>query len=69
MSKLVQNQIDEFYEHLPEGRCKGCQYARAVVATGQWMFLGCYHEPYRGKWTCEIKYCPKEQLKEEQNES
>jgi hypothetical protein len=24
------------------------------------MFLGCRHEPYKGKWVAEIKECPKE---------
>lgn len=27
---------------------------------GQWIFLGCYHTPYKGKMTSEIKDCPKE---------
>lgn len=55
----MSNQIDDFHNNVPDGRCKGCTYARAVVATGQWMFLGCYHAPYRGKRVAEIKECPK----------
>ena len=54
------DKIDEFYKNLPEGRCKGCKYARHVVAIEQWIFLGCYHKPYKGKMTSEIKDCPKE---------
>ena len=60
MRGTVMDKIDEFYKNLPEGRCKGCNYARAVVAIGQWIFLGCYHTPYKGKMTSEIKDCPKE---------
>lgn len=53
------NEIDDFYNHLPEGRCKGCKFAKAVTANDQWIFLGCYHEPYKGKITSKIKDCPK----------
>lgn len=56
----MSNPIDDFYHNIPDGRCKGCLYARTVVATGQWMFLGCYHTPYTGKRVGEIKNCPKE---------
>lgn len=58
------DKIDEFYKSLPDGRCKGCKFARCVVATGQWMFLGCYHAPYKGKMTSEIKDCPKQSEEE-----
>ena len=51
--------IDTFYKALPKGRCNPCEYAKCVVANEQYMFLGCYHEPYHGKAVCEIKYCPK----------
>ncbi len=44
----------------PLGRCNPCEYAKVVIATGQWSFLGCYCNPYRGKWVAEIKDCPKE---------
>ena len=53
--------IDEFMNSLPTGRCNPCKYARCVVATGQWMFLGCYHPPYSGKWVREIDVCPKKE--------
>lgn len=53
------NEIDDFYKNLPQGRCKDCKYAKEVVATGQYMFLGCYHSPYFGKRVAEIKDCPR----------
>lgn len=56
------DEIDEFYKNLPQGRCKDCKYAKAVVATGQFRFLGCYHSPYFGKWVAEIKDCPKREV-------
>ncbi len=56
----MSDEIKEFFESLPKGRCHPCKYARAVFAPGQFMFLGCYHKPYRGKWVAEIKDCPKE---------
>lgn len=42
----------------PNGRCNPCKYAKVVVATGQWSFLGCHCDPYMGKWVAEIKECP-----------
>ena len=54
------NEIDKFYKSLPEWRCKDCKYAKAVVATEQYMFLGCHYSPYKGKSVAEIKECPKE---------
>lgn len=36
------DKIDEFLNSLPEGRCNPCDYAKCVVATGHYMFLGCY---------------------------
>ncbi len=53
------DKIDEFYASIPRGRCNPCKFARAIVATGQFMFLGCTHPPYEGKWVAEIKDCPK----------
>lgn len=41
-----------------DGRCKGCEYCEPLNGGG-WGFFGCYHEPYKGKWVCEIKDCPK----------
>ena len=42
-----------------EGRCKNCEYAKTINATGNWEFVGCTHAPYKGKWVVEIKDCPK----------
>lgn len=53
------NKIEEFYKSLLEGRCKSCEYAKHVVGTGQFIFLGFYYVPYKGKWVVEIKDCPK----------
>lgn len=50
-------EIDDFYKKLKDGRCKNCQYGK-VVSSGNWSFLGCYAEPYKGKWVVEIKDCP-----------
>jgi hypothetical protein len=60
------NEIDEFYNNLPKGRCHPCKYGKCVVANGQYMFLGCYHEPYKGKNVREIKNCPKEGEKDDE---
>lgn len=48
-----------FYENLKDGRCKKCDKARCIEATGGYLFLGCYHNPYNGKSVAEIKDCPK----------
>lgn len=53
---LLPGERPEFFR----GRCNPCEYAKPVVGTGQWTFLGCYCKPYRGKWVKEIKDCPKE---------
>ena len=52
------NGIDDFYSNLPKWRCSKCGFAKAVTANGGIMFLGCYHDPYKGKWVAEIKECP-----------
>lgn len=51
---------EEVYKKLEQGRCRNCIDAHIVPSTGGFMFLGCYHEPYNGKWVAEIKDCPKE---------
>lgn len=53
-------EINKFYERLKDGRCKGCDKSRCVPATGGYLFLGCFHEPYKGKSVTEIKDCPKQ---------
>lgn len=52
------NEIDAFLSKLSEGRCNPCEYAEVVTANGGFIFLGCYHIPYRGKWVREIQKCP-----------
>lgn len=43
------------------GRCDGCKYAKIMGSNPSgWQFVGCIHEPYKGKWTCEIEQCPKQ---------
>lgn len=46
------------------GRCFRCIYCKPVHATGGWMFYGCHHYPYSGKWVVEIEECPKERSEE-----
>lgn len=38
--------------------CLNCYFCKIVHATGGWRFSGCYANPYKGKWTAEIKACP-----------
>ena len=52
------NKLEEFYRSLPNGRCKPCKYNKVVVATNNYMFLGCYCNPYKGKAVFEIEKCP-----------
>ena len=40
-------------------RCNGCKDCRKVTAADGFTFLGCFHNPFRGKWVAEIKDCPK----------
>lgn len=52
-------QNNKFYENLNDGRCRKCIHASRVTSTpGGWEFLGCYCNPYKGKWVVEIKDCP-----------
>ena len=57
----MDSEAKAFYDSIPSGRCTGCEYSDVVRAapTG-FMFLGCRHKPYSGKWVAEIKECPKE---------
>lgn len=41
--------------------CKFCNNCKEVRANGGFVFFGCYHKPYKGKWIAEIKDCPLEQ--------
>lgn len=50
-------EIDNFYKKLKDGRCKNCKFGK-VVSAGNWSFLVCYAEPYKGKWVAEIRVCP-----------
>lgn len=61
------DKIDEFYASIPRGRCNPCKFSRCIVANGQFMFLGCTHPPYKGKWVAEIKNCPKVAKKDGEN--
>ena len=56
----MDSEVKAFCDSIPSGRCKGCPYADVVRAQGNFMFLGCRHNPYKGKWVAEIKNCPKE---------
>ena len=57
----VKSERDMYLENLPKGRCNPCKYAKVIIAApSQFMFLGCYHEPYCGKWVRKIKDCPKD---------
>lgn len=40
------------------GRCENCENAQ-ITSCGNWSFVSCTHKPYKGKWTREIKDCPK----------
>ena len=55
------DKIDEFYASIPRGRCKPCDFSKVIVCNDGFMFLGCTHPPYHGKWVAEIKDCPKMQ--------
>ena len=52
------NKLKEFYDSIPNGRCKPCEYGKVVVGSGEYLFLGCYCSPYNGKRVSEIKDCP-----------
>lgn len=44
-----------------KNRCEGCEFAKRISAQmSNWSFIGCTHEPYKGKWIVEIEDCPKE---------
>ena len=54
--------FDEQFENDKQDkqRCEDCEYKRLVHAGGGFLFNGCYHRPYIGKWVANIKDCPKE---------
>ena len=43
-----------------EERCKKCRNKKShpVYMVGGGKILGCYQEPYNGKWIAEIEDCP-----------
>lgn len=56
----------EYLEKHNGGRCEHCEYIHPVSANGGFTFLGCYCEPYHGKWVAEIEDCPKEKGEEDE---
>lgn len=52
-------------------QCRKCEYSHIVgtMTAPCFKFLGCYREPYKGKWVNEIDKCPKEESKENIGES
>lgn len=40
-------------------KCEKCKFMMKV-SMRPWLFLGCTHKPYKGKWVAEIDSCPKE---------
>ena len=40
-------------------QCEFCNFSMFIDQWGERKILGCKHEPYKGKWTAEIKECPK----------
>ena len=52
------DEIEEYLESLPKGRCNPCKHAKAIHAQEGFMFLGCCCKPYKGQWVAEIKDCP-----------
>jgi hypothetical protein len=63
----MDSEAKAFYDSIPTGRCKNCQYADVVNGMDGFMFLGCRHAPYKGKWVAEIKSCPKKGEEDGQN--
>ena len=49
---------------MDERDCDSCCFCKMVRANCGWGFPGCYAEPYKGKWTAEIKVCPLKSDKE-----
>lgn len=56
----MDSEAKKFYDSIRPGRCLVCPYVEVIRAQENFMFLGCRHEPYRGKWVAEIDECPKE---------
>lgn len=46
-------------------KCESCKYSRDIYAQDGFLFIGCTHEPYKGKWVKEIKNCPMEEIEHE----
>lgn len=41
-----------------KGKCK-CVHACIIVCNDGFEFIGCRHEPYKGRWITELRKCPK----------
>lgn len=48
--------------------CKTCAFCEVIHAFDGFSFLGCKHEPYRGKPCFDIEKCPKYKREEATNE-
>lgn len=41
-------------------KCCKCEYCHIIRQDQFGIYLGCYKEPYKGKWVAEIDKCTKE---------
>lgn len=39
--------------------CKKCECCNVILKDQFGTYLGCFKEPYKGKWVAEIEKCPK----------
>lgn len=51
--------------------CHGCKYNHLIRQDQFGKYLGCYKEPYKGKWVVEIDKCPNQlqNKKEKKNDN
>lgn len=40
-------------------KCKTCEKCQVIRKDRFGIYLGCYENPYKGKWVAEIEECPK----------
>lgn len=51
MSNRIMN--NKIFHH--DKLCTSCKFCKEVHASGNFIFYGCYNNPYRGKWCKETK--------------
>lgn len=63
LNRLSDEGMAIFIDTLSDAEHEPCQYCCVIRQDKFGIYLGCNHEPYKGKWIAELDVCPKDIVK------